>query len=71
MKITQITKIPIQFRHNKNSFLRVNKLIVKVFSCKIQKLNVNGVFFQCTSIQTITFTHVYASTVTSVWINIR
>lgn len=69
MKITQITKILIQFRHNKNSFLRVNKLIVKVFSCKIQKLNVNGVFFQC--IQTITFPHVYASTVTSVWINIR
>lgn len=62
MKITQITKILIQFRHNKNYFLRVNKLIVKVFSCKIQKLNVNGVFFQCTSIQTITFTHVYAST---------
>lgn len=45
MKITQITKIPIQFRHNKNYFLRVNKLIVKVFSCKIQKLNVNGGFF--------------------------
>lgn len=45
MNFTQITKIPIQFRHNKNSFLQVNKLIVKVFSCKIQKLNVNGVFF--------------------------